>query len=83
MDGFDQDKGGRESDEGTEVGGGLFAAQGDALEASELADGVFGAGAGPVKRPCEPLWPVFGVLPVGNDGQGAFSRARRRFLTLS
>ena len=72
VDGFDQDEGGGECDEGTEVSGRLFAAQGDALEAFELADSLFGAGAGSVERPCEPLWPVFGVLAVGNDGQGAF-----------
>ena len=72
MDGFDQDEGGSESDEGAEVCGGFFASQRDALEAFELADGLFDAGPPPVERPCEPLRPVFGVLSVGDDGQGAF-----------
>ena len=60
-----------ESDEGAEVGGGLFTAQSDAFEAFELSDGLFDAGPPPIERSCEPLWPVPGVLPVGNDGQGA------------
>ena len=71
MDGFDQDEGSGECDEGAEVCGGLFAAQGDAFEAFELADGLFDARPSSVERACEALWPVFDVLPVGNDGQGA------------
>ena len=71
VDGFDQDEGGGEGDEGAEVCGRLFAAQSDAFEAFELPDGLFDAGPSPVERPCKALWPVFGVLSVGNDGQGA------------
>ena len=71
VDGFDQDVGSGEGDERTEVCSRLFAAQGDAFEAFEFPDGLFDAGPSPVERPCEALWPVFGVLPVGNDGQGA------------
>ena len=41
VDGFDQDEGGGEGDERAEVGGGFFAAQGDAFEAFELPDGLF------------------------------------------
>ena len=73
VDGFDQDEGSGKCDERAEVCGGLFAAQGDAFEAFELADGLLDAGPSPVEGPCEPLWAVFGVLPVGNDGQGALS----------
>ncbi len=36
VDGFDQDEGSGECDEGAEVCGGLFAAQGDAFEAFDL-----------------------------------------------
>jgi len=50
VDGFDQDEGGSESDEGAETCGGFFAAQDDALEAFELADGLFDAGAAPTAR---------------------------------
>jgi hypothetical protein len=44
VDGFDQDEGGGESKEGTEVPGGLLAPQCDAAEAFELSDGLFDAG---------------------------------------
>ena len=71
MDGFDQDEGGGESDERAEVCGGFLATQGDAFEAFELPDGLFDACPPPVERFCEAYWPVFGVLSVGNDGQGA------------
>ena len=40
MDGFDQDEGSCECDEGAEVCGCLFTAQGDAFEAFELSDGL-------------------------------------------
>ncbi|MCY3753004.1 MAG: hypothetical protein OXG99_02815 [Alphaproteobacteria bacterium] len=71
MDGFDQDECRGEGNERAEVHGCLFTAQGDAFEAFELADGLFDAGPSPVERSREALWPVPGVLPVGNDGQGA------------
>ena len=44
VDGFDQDERAGEGNEGSEVLGGLLAAQGDAFEAFELADGLFDAG---------------------------------------
>ena len=71
VDRFDQDEGSGEGNERAEVCGGFFAAQGDAFEAFELADGLFDAGPSSVERPCEALWPVPGVLSVGNDRQGA------------
>ena len=46
MDGFDQDQGASESDEGGVAFGGLLAAHGDALEALQLADGLLDPGAG-------------------------------------
>jgi len=45
VDGFDQDKGTGERDEGSEVLRRLLAAQGDALEALDLADALLGASA--------------------------------------
>ena len=72
VDGFDQDEGVGERDEGFEVGFGFLAAQCDGFEAPELSDGLFDAGAAPIERPCEPLRSVFDVLPAGDDGQGAF-----------
>jgi hypothetical protein len=45
VDGFDQDKGTGERDEGGEVLRRLLAAQGDALEALDLADALLGASA--------------------------------------
>ena len=71
MDGFDQDEGGGKGDERAEVYGGLFAERDDALEAFELSDGLFDAGPSSVERPCEAFWPVFRVLSVRNDDQGA------------
>ena len=51
-----------------EVCGGLFAAQGDALEAFELSDGLFDAGAspyGPLRRIVQAGIPGH----AGDDGQ--------------
>jgi hypothetical protein len=45
VDGFDQDKGTGERDEGSKVLCRLLAAQGDALEALDLADALLGASA--------------------------------------
>jgi hypothetical protein len=45
VDGFHQDKGAGERDKGGEVLCRLLAAQGDAFEALDLADALFGAGA--------------------------------------
>ena len=41
VDGFDQDQAAYEGEEGSEVFGGLLAAQGDAFEALDFADGLF------------------------------------------
>ena len=46
----------RVSDERAEACGGLFAAQGDAFEAFELADGLPNAGPSLVECPCEAVW---------------------------
>ena len=45
VDGFDQDEAERERDEGAVIAGGLLAAERNALEALELADRLFDAGA--------------------------------------
>jgi len=45
VDGFDQDQAAYEGEEGSEVFGGLLAAQGDAFEALDFADGLFDARA--------------------------------------
>ena len=45
MDGFDQDEGAGEGDEGSVVLRGLLASQCDAFEALELADGLLDAGS--------------------------------------
>lgn len=50
VDGFGEDDEQRECDEGAVVLGGLLAAQGNALETLELADGLLDAGACPVER---------------------------------
>ena len=53
----------RASDERAEACGGLFAAQADAFEAFELADGLLHAGPSPVECPCEAVWQ--GQVPSG------------------
>lgn len=50
VDGFDYDEPGGESDEGSEVGCGFLAAEGDPLEALQLADRLLNAGAASVKE---------------------------------
>jgi len=50
VDGFDQDEGGGDCDDGAEVSGGLFSAQGDAFKAFELPHHLFDACAAPVER---------------------------------
>ena len=55
VDGFDQDYGVGESDEGFEVGCGFLAAQFDAFEVLELSDGLFYAGAVPTEALANPF----------------------------
>lgn len=71
MDGFDQAEASGEGDEGEEVRLRLLAAQGDALEALELADGLLDAGAAPVERLGEEARPVLGGALVRDDGGDA------------
>jgi len=77
VDGFDQDERAGEGNEGSEVLGGLLAAQGDAFEALELAVTLFDAGASGVEDFGKEGGLVFGVLAVGDDGADA-APARRR-----
>ncbi len=62
VDELDQDKSDCEGDEGGEVRLGLFAAQGDALEALELAHSLLDPGAASVERARE--------VPGGRGGVG-------------
>ena len=50
---------------------GLFASEGDALEALEPSDALFDARAGFVEGACEEGWLVLFVGLVGNDGSDA------------
>jgi len=61
VDGFDEDEGESESDDGGEAALGLLAAQGDPLEALELAEALLDAGTALVKRFREEGGPVLGV----------------------
>ena len=74
MDGFDQNEAASKGDEGHVVLGGFLAAERDAFEALELADGLLDAGAAAGERLWEEAGPVFRVrgdaavacrLPVG------------------
>jgi hypothetical protein len=71
VDGFGLDKGTGEGNEGGEVLCGFLAAQGDPLEALELADGLLDTGAGSV----ESTRKVFGlgrnILTVRDNGTDA------------
>src|SRR3954467_2679933 len=60
VDGFDDDEAQSECDEGSEVLGRFLAAERNALEALELADEVFDAGAGAIERLREEGRPVLG-----------------------
>ena len=60
MDGFDDDEPKRECDEGSEVLVRFLAAERNALEALELADELFEAGAGAIERLREEGRPVLG-----------------------
>ena len=58
VDGFDQDECRCDCDDGAEVSGGLFAAQGDAFEALEFSHHLLDAGPSPVERFGEVPWNV-------------------------
>jgi hypothetical protein len=60
VDGFDDDEAKSESDEGSEVPVRFLAAERNSLEALELADEVFDAGAGAIERLREERRPVPG-----------------------
>src|SRR3979490_1106025 len=81
VDGFHQDKGAGERDKGGEVLCRLLAAQGDAFEALDLADALFGAGASFVEYLGEERRFGGGILAV-RDGGGDAAPARRRSLRL-
>ena len=73
VDELDQDESDCESDERREVGLGLLATQGDALEPLELADGLLDPGATAVERAGEALGGRDGVGLVRDDRHGAAS----------
>ena len=60
VDGFDDDEAQSECDEGSEVLVRFLATERNALEALELADEVFDAGAGAIERLREERWSVPG-----------------------
>ena len=60
VDGFDDDEAKSECDEGSEVLVRFLAAERNGLEALELADKLFDAGAGAIERLWEESWPVLG-----------------------
>ena len=67
VDGFDQDEAANEGDQGSIVLGGLFTAQGDALETLELSHGLLDAGAGFVEGFGEEGGLVGGVGAMRDD----------------
>lgn len=76
VDGFNQDKGASQRDEGGEVVRGFLAAQGDTLEALDFADALFNAGAALVEDFGEEFGLGLGVLAV-RDGGADGAPARR------
>jgi hypothetical protein len=71
VDGFNQDKGAGERDEGGEVLGSLLAAQGDPLEALEFTDALLDAGAPLVEDAGKECGLCGGVLAVRDGGADA------------
>lgn len=69
VDGFDDHEAGGEGDEEAKVPGRFFAAQGDALEAFELADGLLDAGAAGVELAREEGSSMLAVTFDGIAGQ--------------
>ena len=78
MDELDQDEADCESDEGHEVGLGLFASQGDAFEPLELADGLLDTGASAIEGAREVLGRV-GSVGLGRELGGSENDAVHRF----
>ena len=76
VDGFGQDKGADEVEEGGEVLGGLLAAQGDAFEALDFADALLDTGASLVEDLGKEGRLCSGVVAVGDGGADA-AAARR------
>jgi hypothetical protein len=76
VDEFDQAQACSEGDDGSEVSGGLFASERDALEALEPADSLLDAGAGFVEGSCEEGRLVLFVGLVRDEGRDA-TRPRR------
>jgi hypothetical protein len=75
VDGFDQDEGASESDECAIAVLGFVAAQGNSLEALQLADRLLSPGAGLVEQSREEAGPVLGILAVGNNRDNAATTA--------
>jgi hypothetical protein len=73
VDGFRPDKGASEGDESGEVLRGFLTAQGDPLEALELADGLLNTGAAFVESAGEELRVGGGIPAVRDDGADAAS----------
>src|SRR5690606_38356817 len=71
VDGFDQDEAARKGDEGRVVFAGLLAAERDALEALQLADGLLDPSAAAVERSGEEARPACGAGAVWDDGADA------------
>ncbi len=67
MDGFDEDERTSEGNQGSVVPGGLFAAECDAFEALELADGLLDPGPAFVEDPGKEIGFVGHVGPVGDN----------------
>jgi hypothetical protein len=76
VDGFDEDEGQADGDEGGIVLSRFLTSEGDALEALELADGLLDASASAVERAWEESGPVFCRGFERDDGADA-ARARR------
>ena len=77
VDGFNQDKGAGERDEGSEILCRLLAAQGDALEALELTDPLLGPSPPLVEDRGEEFGLGGGILAVWDGGADAASAGRR------
>jgi len=67
VDGFGQDEAASEGDDGGVTLGRLLAAERDALEALELADGLLDPGTAAVEAPWEEGRSALGIAPVGDD----------------
>jgi len=67
VDGFDEDEGASEGNQGSVVPGGLFAAECDAFEALELADRLLDPGSAFVEDPGKELGFVGCVGAVGDN----------------